>query len=166
MNAGESIYNLIPQPVPPVIKPDRYLSKHDGKKPPTFSTFGLTGTSKPGYKNIQGAEAAVAEGHHIFKKEHATMGKEGNARKPSEMLKKGTGGGAGAADANAAGSTGVQCTAVARATRARQGDGWRACRRRAPAASGEGRRQAGGEAAAFRIAGIGCFFSAAPGGHA
>jgi len=104
---SESIYNLIPQPVPPVIKPERYASKHYGDKPPTFSTFGLTGTSKPGYKNIQGAEAGVAEGHHIFKKEHATMGKEGNARKPSEMLKKGTGGGAGAADANAAGSTGA-----------------------------------------------------------
>jgi len=30
------------------------------------------------------------------------MGKEGNARKPADMLKKGTGGGGGAADANAA----------------------------------------------------------------
>ena len=98
---SESIYNLIPQPVPPVIKPERYLSKYSGDKPPTFSTFGLTNTSKPGYKNIAGSEAAVAEGHHIFKKAHATMGKEGNARKPSDILKRGAGGGGGAADANA-----------------------------------------------------------------
>jgi len=106
----ESIYNLIPQPVPPIVKPDKYVSKHSGDKPPTFSTFGLTNTSKPGYKNIQGAEAVLAEGHHIFKKSHATMGKEGNARKPADMLKKGTGGGAGAADANAAISTGFKYT--------------------------------------------------------
>jgi len=103
---GESIYNLIPMPVPAVVKPERYLSKHGGDKPPTFSTFGLTGTSKPGYKNIEGAENGRSEGHHVFKKSHATMGKEGNARQPAEILKKGTGGGAGAADANAAGSTG------------------------------------------------------------
>jgi len=102
---GESIYNLIPQPVPAVVQADRYKSKHAGSKPPTFSTFGLTGTSKPGYKNIAGAEAAMAEGHHEFTKPHATMGKEGNAKKPSEMLKKGTGGGGGAADANANTST-------------------------------------------------------------
>ena len=87
----ESIYNLIPQPVPPIVKPERYTSKHAGDKPPTFSTFGLAGTSKPGYKNIQGAEGGVPEGHHIFTKSHATMGKEGNMRKPAEMLKKGTG---------------------------------------------------------------------------
>ena len=85
---SESIYNLIPQPVPPVIKPERYMSKHFGDKPPTFSTFGLTGTSKPGYKNVQGAELGMPEGHHVFKKSHATMGKEGNAKKPADMLKK------------------------------------------------------------------------------
>ena len=104
--AGESIYNLIPQPVPAVIKPEMHRSKHAGNKPPTFSTFGLSGTSKPGYKNIAGAEAQMHEGHHVFTKSHATMGKEGNAKKPAEMLKKGTGGGAGAADANANASLG------------------------------------------------------------
>lgn len=102
---SESIYNLIPQPVPPVIKPERYMSKHFGDKPPTFSTFGLTGTSKPGYKNVQGAELGMPEGHHVFKKSHATMGKEGNAKKPADMLKKGSGGAAGAGDANANAST-------------------------------------------------------------
>jgi len=98
MAGMESIYSLIPQPVPPVIKPERYLSKHTGNKPPTFSTFGLSGTSKPGYQNIAGAEASLKEGHHVFQKGHATMGKEGNARKPSDVLKKGSGGGGGAAD--------------------------------------------------------------------
>ena len=80
---GESIYNLIPQPVAPVVKPERYISKHSGDKPPTFSTFGLSGTSKPGYKNIAGAEASMPEGHHNYGKSHATMGKEGNAKKPA-----------------------------------------------------------------------------------
>jgi len=104
---GESIYALIPQPVPPIIKPERYTSKHFGDKPPTFSTFGLAGTSKPGFNNIQGSEGGVAQGHHGFLKSHATMGKEGNARRPSDMLKKGTGGGGGAADANMSQSTGT-----------------------------------------------------------
>jgi hypothetical protein len=98
MAGMESIYSLIPQPVPPVIKPDRYYSKHPGNKPPTFSTFGLVGTSKPGYQNVAGAESSLKEGHHVFQKGHATMGKEGNARKPADILKKGTGGGGGAAD--------------------------------------------------------------------
>lgn len=106
MATGESIYNLIPQPVPEVIKPDRYISKHPGSKPPTFSTFGLSGTSKPGYKNVQGAEASTAEGHHAYQKSHATFGTLGNAKKTSEILKKGTGGGGGAADLAMASSTG------------------------------------------------------------
>ena len=106
MATGESIYNLIPQPVPEVIKPDRYISKHPGSKPPTFSTFGLSGTSKPGFKNVQGAEAATAEGHHAYQKSHATFGTLGNAKKTSEILKKGTGGGGGAADLALASSTG------------------------------------------------------------
>ena len=87
-------------------KPDRYISKHPGSKPPTFSTFGLSGTSKPGYKNVQGAEAATAEGHHAYQKSHATFGTLGNAKKTSEILKKGTGGGGGAADLALASSTG------------------------------------------------------------
>ena len=104
----ESIYNLIPQPVPVRYREPRYVSKHPGQVPPTFSTFGLSGTSKPGYTNIVGAEGQMVEGHHEFKKSHATMGREGNARKPSDILKRGTGGGGGAADAAmAATSSGV-----------------------------------------------------------
>ena len=97
---SESIYSLIPQPVEMPAKPARYHSKHPGAVPPTFSTFGLTGTSKPGYTNVAGAEGMVSEGHHLYQKPHATMGKEGNARKTSDVLKKGSGGGGGAAAAS------------------------------------------------------------------
>ena len=106
MSASESIYNLIPQPVPPVPPVIRYVSKHGGDKPPTFSTFGLTATSKPGYQNVAGAEGAAPQGKHVYKKPAATMGTVGNAKAPSQILKKGTGGGGGAYDANGATSTG------------------------------------------------------------
>ena len=102
----ESIYNLIPQPVPEPIKPERYKSNHSGTKAPTFSTFGLSGTSKPGYKNVAGADAVAGEGHHTYQKSHATMGTMGNAKKPSDILKKGTGGGGGAADLAMASASG------------------------------------------------------------
>jgi len=100
---GESIYALIPQPVIVPAKDPIYISKHDGNKPPTFTTFGLAGTSKPGYKNVAGTDNSlvVGSGHHEYKKPFATMGKEGNARRPHEILVKGSGGGAGAADAAA-----------------------------------------------------------------
>jgi len=100
---GESIYALIPQPVPVPAKDAIYRSKHDGKKPPTFSTFGLAGTSKPGYQNVSGTGIIEGggEGHHGFKKPFASMGKEGNARRPNEILVSGSGGGGGAADAAA-----------------------------------------------------------------
>lgn len=94
--ATESIYNLIPQPVPPPVKEALYRSKHPGDKPTTFSTFGLTGTSKPGYVNVAGAEEATKGGQHEYKKPFATMGKDGNAVPPTEVLKKKTGGGGGA----------------------------------------------------------------------
>lgn len=91
----ESIYNLIPQPVPVPEKPAMYRSKHNGSCPPTFSTFGITNTSKPGYTNLGGATTKHQEGHHEYKKAAATMGKDGNAIPPSSMLKKQSGGGGG-----------------------------------------------------------------------
>jgi len=99
MAMNESIYALIPQPVPEVQRAPRHVSKHSGDKAPTFSTFGLTGTSKPGYVNIAGGQSGTATGHHEYVKPFATMGKEGNAIHPSEFLRKGRGGGGGAADA-------------------------------------------------------------------
>lgn len=54
---SESIYNLIPQPKPPVIKPDRYQSKYNPKQPPTGSTFGMENTSSLVGANL-GVEAS------------------------------------------------------------------------------------------------------------
>lgn len=103
----ESIYNLIPQPVPIPVKEPIYRSKHQGNVPPTYSTFGITGTSKPGYTNLSGAPQMQAEGHHEYKKGFATMGKDGNAVPPSDMLKKRSGGGGGPrADVQDHGSSG------------------------------------------------------------
>jgi hypothetical protein len=95
---SESIYNLIPQPVPMPEKEPLYRSSHAAALPPTFSTFGLTGTSKPGYANVGGA-GAIDGGHYTYKKSFATMGKEGNAAAPNDILKGKTGGGGGAYDA-------------------------------------------------------------------
>ena len=91
----ESIYNLIPQPVPVPEKPPMYRSKHNGACPPTFSTFGIQGTSKPGYTNLGGSTIKPKEGHHEYNKAAATMGKNGNAVPPSMILKKKSGGGGG-----------------------------------------------------------------------
>lgn len=55
LTMAESIYNLIPQPIMPATKGPLYRSKVPGDMPATFSTFGLAGTSKPGYSNVSGA---------------------------------------------------------------------------------------------------------------
>ena len=96
----ESMYALVPRPVPPKHKDVMYHSKHPGTLPPTFSTFGVAGTSKPGVSNI-GGEIKAASGHHAYMTAHATFGTQGNARKPSQILKNGTGGGGGAVAADA-----------------------------------------------------------------
>jgi hypothetical protein len=97
--ADESIYNLIPQPVAEPVKPPMYKSKHAPNKPPTFSTFGLTGTSKPGYSNVGGDSTggeASGYGVHSYRKAAATFGKDGGATRPTDVLQKGTGYGGGA----------------------------------------------------------------------
>ena len=94
----ESIYNLIPQPVAIPEQPPRYISKHAGETQPTWSTFGMNGTSKPGYQNVAGHIAGTVGGHHDYKKSYATMGKLGNAKHPADILKKGSGGGGGQFD--------------------------------------------------------------------
>eukprot|EP01062_Namystynia_karyoxenos_P033469 TRINITY_DN24635_c0_g1_i1.p1 TRINITY_DN24635_c0_g1~~TRINITY_DN24635_c0_g1_i1.p1 ORF type:complete len:304 (+),score=122.27 TRINITY_DN24635_c0_g1_i1:106-1017(+) len=43
----ESVYNLIPAPEVVQEKPPIYRSKHNPKVPPSYSTFGTAGTSKP-----------------------------------------------------------------------------------------------------------------------
>jgi len=75
-----------------------YRSKHPPNAPPTFSTFGLTGTSKPGYVNVGGegpGPAPSGYGVHTYRKSAATFGKDGNANRPVDILQKGTGPGGG-----------------------------------------------------------------------
>jgi hypothetical protein len=53
----ESIYNLIPKPVPEVARKKLYRSRYDPKAPLTGSTFGLHGTT-----------VTVGQGVHELKK--------------------------------------------------------------------------------------------------
>jgi len=85
---AESIYNLIPKPVQIPEKQPRYKSKFPGTIPPTNSTFGTKGTSKPGLTNLNGHFESQAEGHHQYKQSFATMGKPGNAKVPTEVLRR------------------------------------------------------------------------------
>eukprot|EP00755_Sulcionema_specki_P029927 Sspe_Gene.93226::Locus_65920_Transcript_2_2_Confidence_0.500_Length_1063::g.93226::m.93226 len=72
----ESVYNLIPHPEPPVQKPPMYKSKHNPNVPPSYSTFGVTGTSKlQANCNGQDAELDESGSKHKMKKPAATMGK-------------------------------------------------------------------------------------------
>lgn len=82
----ESIYDLIPRPVEIPVKPPRYKSKFPGTIPPTNSTFGTKGTSKPGVTNVAGYYAKPQEGHHSFQQPFATMGKTGNRKATTEIL--------------------------------------------------------------------------------
>jgi len=62
----------------------------------TFSTFGLAGTSKPGYNNVAGVTTAADPsgfGKHTYQKPSATFGKESLTE---DVLKKGSGTGGGA----------------------------------------------------------------------
>jgi hypothetical protein len=94
----ESIYNLVPQPVEVQQKAPLYRSKHPHDLPPTFSTFGLTGTSKPGYGNVAGSHEQPATGHQ-YGKEFSTFGKPGaGVKTPAEITLKGTGRGGGAVE--------------------------------------------------------------------
>lgn len=92
----ESIYNLVPQPVAVPQKAPLYRSKHPHNLPPTFSTFGMMGTSKPGYSNVAGSYEQPAATHQ-FTKEYSTFGKPGaGVKAPMEITLKGTGKGGGA----------------------------------------------------------------------
>jgi len=85
----ESIYALIPQPVEPPMKAPMHRSKHSGTVPPTFSTFTTAGQAGPGYKNVGGD--TMGKPNDAVIRTHATFGKEGNARKTTDMLKRGQG---------------------------------------------------------------------------
>eukprot|EP00967_Tisochrysis_lutea_P045611 scaffold55346_cov30-Tisochrysis_lutea.AAC.1 len=98
MDMGESIYNLVPQPVQVPQKEPLYRSKHPHDLPPTFSTFGIAGTSKPGYSNVAGTREQPST-KLPFKKDYSTFGKPGaGVKAPSEVTLKGTGRGGGAVE--------------------------------------------------------------------
>ena len=92
MDIEESIYNLIPKEayVPP--KQKRYQSKHNPGTAPTYSTFALRTTSKPGVSNVSG-EVAAPSGSHAQKAPGATFGLPKGVAKPNpeQFRLKGTG---------------------------------------------------------------------------
>ena len=92
MEYEESIYNLIPKEhyVPP--KQKMHKSKHPHDQPPTYSTFALKTTSKPGVFNVNG-DAAPQGSNHTNKGNGLTMGKAKGGAKPNtdQFIKKGTG---------------------------------------------------------------------------
>ncbi|EFC46066.1 predicted protein [Naegleria gruberi] len=73
----ESVYNLIEKPVEVVEKKEMYRSAYPGTTPPSYSTFGLNNTTKPGIANAGGSyyDLDHSGGHHKLKKSSATMGK-------------------------------------------------------------------------------------------
>ena len=86
----ESIYNLIPQPVPVPQKEAMYRSRVPADMPPTCSTFGTRGSTKT-YTNVGGSVADPAREPYAVRKSAATFGTIGNARMPAEFQRKGTG---------------------------------------------------------------------------
>eukprot|EP01062_Namystynia_karyoxenos_P049155 TRINITY_DN3757_c1_g2_i1.p1 TRINITY_DN3757_c1_g2~~TRINITY_DN3757_c1_g2_i1.p1 ORF type:complete len:282 (+),score=136.34 TRINITY_DN3757_c1_g2_i1:485-1330(+) len=88
----ESIYNLIPQPLPPVERPPMYRSTHNHKLPPSYSTFGTKGTSKL-QANTTGGDALLdcSGSKHKMCKPHATMGRRSGGCDPKRFLKRGEG---------------------------------------------------------------------------
>ena len=94
---AESIYSLIPQQVSVPSRPPMYRSKHPPDMPATFSTFGLAGTSKPGFNNVGGTLEEQQQAHS-YVQPHATFGLPNGASAPNPglPLSKGSGRGGGA----------------------------------------------------------------------
>jgi len=63
MDHGESIYNLLPAPLPEIVKLPMHKSKFPGNLPPTASTFHTKGTTNPKTSNVGGnlGEKPVAD---------------------------------------------------------------------------------------------------------
>lgn len=85
---------MIEKPVIIPEKPPRYKSRFPGNTPPTYSTFGLFNTSKPGVTNVAGEfiDPDFNGSAHKIKKQGATFGIQAvkNTVNTSEFLKKGT----------------------------------------------------------------------------
>lgn len=88
----ESIYNLIPMPPQVIERPPMYRSKHNAKLPPSYSTFGVSGTSKM-QSNCDGGDDQldVAGSKHKARKSAGTMGKPMGEVQPQRFLKRGNG---------------------------------------------------------------------------
>ena len=87
----ETIYNLIPKEFVAPPKQPMYKSKYPSELPPTYSTFCLKTTAKPGVSNVSGNFEEIKE-PHLNTAMGATFG--GNTLKAKELngfLKKGTG---------------------------------------------------------------------------
>lgn len=85
MFSDENVLRLIPQEEPQIEKKPLRKSIHSGVCPPSCSTFGLKGTSKPGVQNVGGSTKVELEGHHEFIKGAATLGPPLKSIKPSPL---------------------------------------------------------------------------------
>lgn len=79
---AESIYKIVPRENPPPEKPPRYRSTHNPNLAPSYSTFSMAQTSKPGVQNISGKDDLNASGGYEYVKPHATWGKARGSYKP------------------------------------------------------------------------------------
>ncbi|KAF4659444.1 hypothetical protein FOL46_006577 [Perkinsus olseni] len=72
----ESVYGLVIEPEVPKPKPPMHKSKYPGTIPPTSSTFATAQTSKPGIRNVAGAQEREKPkpSEHTYHKSHATFG--------------------------------------------------------------------------------------------
>jgi hypothetical protein len=78
----ESIYSIVDRVIPDPPKPPMYRSKHNGKIPPTCSTFKCSTTSKPGVQNLNGQDEEYVGGHHVYKKDAANFGRVPGTGRP------------------------------------------------------------------------------------
>ncbi|CCI43503.1 unnamed protein product [Albugo candida] len=83
MQREECIYNLISAVVPQVVKPSRYLSKHDPLLQPTGTTFGLQGKTRVAGANL-GSNARLPP-----PKSAAGIGRETRKPDAKSFIKKG-----------------------------------------------------------------------------
>ena len=84
----ESIYQLVAQQKAAAQKPPTYKSKHNHSAPPSFSTFGLQGTSKI-LGNVAGEPEEKYDGTHPAKKPCGTFGRAvGQHINPKQFLHK------------------------------------------------------------------------------
>lgn len=92
MEFEESIYNLVPKERYEPPRQKRHKSQHPHNVPPSYSTFGLRTTTRPGVANVSGSYQ-MEGGSHTHKGDGLTFGKPKGTLKPetTQFRKKGTG---------------------------------------------------------------------------